>query len=232
MLLAVPALSGAYIYAGEVNGVDLVTHPRKYSRIGGHISLAGGLSSAMPNATASDLEQPIGNAIVRWNNLKQTTGNLVLGSSNSLAANQIDYESVVVHELGHCLGLAHVNLASESGLSGPERNFTKATEGSDNNFNVSAAARGADDIRGGHDDDRGDDINLHWFNTANSPLVLETPVDSSRYRRDVADLPAGESFATNADRSVAQLPKYNFQNTMRPIHPGRILREGMFFLWV
>ena len=213
--------AGAYIFSGDANGIDIITHPKGYTGSGGHITLTVGLHSGIPNATATQLAQPIKNAIVRWNNLKPTTGNLVTGADNPLAFAQYDYESVVLHELGHCIGLAHVNLATESGLNDPERNFTKSTKGSDNSFNVSATARGNDGTRGSHDDLRGDDVNLHWFNSTNNPFVLETPVDGSTYSRNLNDLPSGDTYATNGDRDVSALARYNVPNTEAVMQQGQ-----------
>ena len=210
--------AGAYIFSGDANGIDIITHPKGHTGSG---SLTVGLHSGIPNATATQLAQPIKNAIVRWNNLKPTTGNLVTGADNPLAFVQYDYESVVLHELGHCIGLAHVNLATESGLNDPERNFTKSTKGSDNSFNVSATARGNDGTRGSHDDLRGDDVNLHWFNSTNNPFVLETPVDGSTYSRNLNDLPSGDTYATNGDRDVSALARYNVPNTEAVMQQGQ-----------
>jgi hypothetical protein len=152
------------------------------------------------------MEIPVQNNINIYNRLQPTTGNLVSGGNNNIPSGQIDFESVALHELGHCIGLAHVNAASESGLTGNNKNYTKATDGSNNQFDINP---GADGVIGSNDDIRGDDVNLHWYRKSNNnPFTIDTTVDSSTYARDLSDLPTGHSFATNADRTVASNSGY------------------------
>ena len=161
-------------------------------------------------AALADLEIPVQNNVAIWNQLQPIVGNVLLGAANNLAAGQVDFEGVALHELGHCLGLAHVNLAGESGLTGADREYTKSTDGvvdgvefNTADFNLNA---GADTVRGTLDDIRGDDANLHWFRIdSNDPgaLPLPIPVDSSTYARNQAQLPAGHTYAQNLDRTAA-----------------------------
>ncbi len=191
--------AGAYIFAGEGNGVDVVTHPTGYLGSGGVITVEVCIDPASANATA--MEIPVQNAIDRLNALVPTVGNVRLGGDNDLASNEVDFESVFIHELGHCIGLAHVNLASESGLTGPDTDYTKSTDGADNVFNRTI---GADGVRGSGDDVRGDDVNLHWFFVdENNPFEIPNAPQAGTFSRDVADLPTGDTFATNADRNVS-----------------------------
>jgi hypothetical protein len=194
--------AGAYIFAGEANGIDLVTHPSNYSGPGGPITVRVCIDPASPNAT--NMEIPIQNNINIFNRLQPTTGNLVSGGANNIPSNQVDFESVALHEIGHCLGLAHVNAASESGLAGSNQNYTKATDGSNNRFDLDP---GADGVIGSSDDERGDDVNLHWFRKSNNnPFTMATTVDKNTYSVNVlGDLPAGHEFAANADRAVGTL---------------------------
>lgn len=142
-----------------------------------------------------------------FNALVRTTGNVSFGAIGGKA----DFESVLLHEMGHSLGLGHVNLASESGLAGPGRNFTKSGDGGDNTFNLGI---GADGVRGSSDDIRGDDVNLNYFEKAtNNPFLLAASgiVDSTTYSMVLGDLPAGHSFSANAGRAVGAL--LGFPNT-------------------
>jgi hypothetical protein len=143
------------------------------------------------------------NIVNTFNGLGATTGNLVSGGSNNIPAGAIDFESVALHELGHSLGLANVNAASESGLSGADQNYTKATDGSNNVFDLDA---GVDAVIGSSDDVRGDDANLFWFRMSNNnPFTIASTVDSTTYRRDIGSLPGVHTFAANGDRAVATL---------------------------
>ncbi|RMG57903.1 MAG: hypothetical protein D6722_24220 [Bacteroidetes bacterium] len=122
--------------------------------------------------------------------------------------------------MGHSLGLAHVNLATESGLpAGPDRNYTKSTDGINNTFDITI---GGDALRGSADDIRGDDVNLHYFRMAdNDPFGLAATVDATTYSRDLANLPGGDLFATNADRDVATALGY--PNT------EAVMQQGAFY---
>ena len=127
-----------------------------------------------------------------------------------------------MHELGHSLGLAHVNAASESGLSGSDQNYTKATNGVDNIFNLGI---GADGVRGSSDDARGDDVNLHWFRISNNnPFTIAPTVDSSTYARNTGSLPAGHTFAANGDRTLSGL--LGVSNTEAVMQQGTGLDEA------
>lgn len=191
--------AGAYTFAGESNGINVVTHAKGYSGTGGNLDVKVCIVPGTPNAAS--MVVPLSNSVDRFNLLVPTIGNIRQFGDNDIDFSSYDFESVLTHELGHCQGLAHVNLATESGLSGDDRNFTKATDGSDNTFNIDD---GADDVIGSADDVRGDDVNLHWFFIGgNNPFVFPATPESSNYSRDVSDLPAGDNWVTNADRDVS-----------------------------
>ena len=195
----VPAVqAGPYIFAGESFGVDLIAYPEGYEGDGGQIELNVCIVSGTPSTHDSAMEQSVRNIIAVYNQLLPTTGNL---RTDVITGSQFDFESVALHELGHCLGKAHVNLASESGLSGDDQNYTKSTDGDSDNFDI---ATGTDGVRGSSDDARGDDENLHWYRTANNnPFTIDySTVDSTTYARDTASLPTGHLFAANGDRTV------------------------------
>jgi len=196
--------SGAYIFADETNGVDIIAHPTTYTGTEDIVTVRVCIDPASPNA--ADMEYAIQQNVAIFNQLVPTTANVLLGGNNDIPSNAIDFESVALHEIGHCLGLAHVNAASESGLSGSQQNYTKATDGLDNVLNLNA---GADGVIGSSDDVRGDDINLHWFRRSNNdPFTIDAVVDSTTYSRDLTDLPAGHNYAANADRAVSTLLGY------------------------
>ena len=192
-LLPTLSLAGAYIFADEVNGVDLVTHPNTYTGSGGVVTVRICINPSSPNAT--DMAYSVQNNIAAYNQLSPTSGNVKLGSNNNIPPGSLDFESVALHEIGHCLGMAHINAATESGLSGNQRNYTKATDGGNNVFDLNA---GTDGVMGSSDDSRGDDENLVWFRISNNnPFTVDTVVDSTTYSHDLNDLPAGHTFSAS-----------------------------------
>ena len=206
---ATPAHAGAFLFAGEGNGVDVIAHPTNYTGAGGPITVTLCIAPASPNANA--MVQPLLNVIDTYNQLVATTGNVVVGANTNVPNNQYDFESVALHEVGHCIGMAHSNIASESGIANfIDRDYTKSTDGVNNgnsnetaNFNLGI---GADSVRGSNDDARGDDVNLFWFRKSdNNPFVIDSLIDSTTYSRVLTDLPSGHSYAANGNRNVASL---------------------------
>lgn len=198
-LCATQAFAGAFIFAGESNGEDVVTHPTGYFGSGGHVEVSVCIEPKSSNAM--QMVPSVQKAVSTYNALAPTTGNLKMGASNDIPSGFVDFESTLVHEIGHCVGLAHVNAATESGLSGSNRNYTKATNGANNVYDIDP---GVDGIIGSDDDVRGDDDNLHWFVKAtNDPFAMPVTVDSTTYSRLLSDLPPSHLFAANADRTLA-----------------------------
>ena len=190
--------SWAYIFAGDRNGVDVVAYPPGYSGDGGTVRVTVGIDPTSPHA--QEMVPSVRNIVATFNGLRPTTGNLVRGAGNNVPANYIDFESVALHEVGHALGLAHPNAATESELPHEEQDYTRATKGSNGRFDLDP---GSDAVIGSSDDVRGDDVNLHWFRRSNNnPFTIAGTVDSTSYARDTADLPAGHRFAANADQTV------------------------------
>ncbi len=207
------AQAGAYIFAGDANGIDVITHPSGYTGTGGDLNVKVCIRPTSSNT--ANLEQPVRDAIATWNELKPTTSNLL----NNVPGGDVDVESVILHEMGHCIGLAHVNLATESGLGDPDRNFTKTTRGSNGSFDLGS---GADGVIGSTDDNRGDDVNLHWFRISNNnPFSIASIIDSTTYARGTNSLPVGHSSVANGDRDVS--PLFGAPNT------EAVMQQGQFF---
>jgi cysteine-rich repeat protein len=194
------ALAGAFVFADAVNGVDVVTHPTGYDGDGGTLSVEVCIDPTSVHAAA--MEPSVEYSVATWNVLLATTANLKSGGANDVPSGSLDFESVFLHELGHCIGLAHANLASESGLPTAQQDHTKSTTGGDGLFDPDA---GSDGIEGSHDDQRDDDVNLHWFEIAqNHPFqTVTTTFDSTAFSRLLSDLPPGHDYVRNGDRDVA-----------------------------
>jgi len=162
--------AGSFIFAGEANGVDVVAHPAGYTGTGGNLTVTVCIDPTSVNAAS--MVQPVKNVVATWNALVPTSPNLFFGSSNNIGASQIDFESTALHEVGHCIGLGHPNLSTESGQTGNNQNYTKSTDGADNVYNLDA---GTDTVIGSSDDKRGDDVNLHWFRKSNDDPSTRAP---------------------------------------------------------
>jgi hypothetical protein len=211
-----PSLAGAFIFSGESNGVDVITHPIGYDGTGGVISVSVCIDPTSTNA--ANMVNSVQNAIATWNELVATSPNLLFGANNDVPATQNDFESVVLHELGHCIGLAHPNAATESGLAGNNRNYTKATDGADDSFDLNS---GGDGIIGSADDVRGDDVNLHWYVDADNDPCNTTigTNDDSTMSRGLGNLPGSDVFAANGDRAVCN--NLGFANTEAVMQQGQ-----------
>ncbi|MCP5245381.1 MAG: hypothetical protein H6937_05280 [Burkholderiales bacterium] len=210
--------AGVFEFVNDISEVDVITHPIGYVGRGGELNVTVGISPLSPHA--EEMEIPVRNAVNTWNQRVPTTGNIQVNDV-LVPRHMFDFESVALHELGHCIGLAHPNLATESGVGGSDTNYTSAIRGENNRFDLNP---GADGVIGSADDQRGDDINLHWFNKDNNPFVVTEVVDSTTYSRDLNDLPSVHRFAANGDRSVSFL--LGFQNTEAVMQQGIISGEA------
>lgn len=210
------AQAGSYIFA-DADDLDIVTHPPGYTGIGGVVNVRVCIDPA--SLHAQEMEQSVINNIAVYNALVPTIDNIQRDDENDIPDGHLDFESVSLHEIGHCLGMAHPNLASESGLTGGDRNYTRTTTGANGSYDLDD---GVDDVRGSLDDVRGDDENLFWFRKSNNnPFTIDTVVDSTTYSRDLADLPAGHSFAANPDRNVS--------NTLAVYGTEAVMQQGTFY---
>ena len=224
LLLSPVALqSSAFLFTETNNDFNpnRITHPSGYTGLGGDLEVS--VCIATNSESQDDMLVSLQNSIFTWNQLQPVNPNVFLRGANNIPTDTVDFESTLLHELGHCIGLAHPNAATESGLPSSQRNFTRAEEGTNGAFDLNA---GVDGVIGSADDVRGDDVNLHWFEIGiNNPFVLGGTVDASTYSRTLSDLPPGDLFPANADRTVAIDFGFSVNNN---ITTEAIMQQGAF----
>jgi hypothetical protein len=208
-LCPLTANAGLFLFAESQGNPQLITHPTGYS--GGnnqHLEISVCIDTS--SESIPELDIPVKNSITVWNELEPTLGN-VIQPNPEMDFSAFDVESVILHEIGHCIGLAHPNLGTESGLGDQDhRTFAKALpefpEENDpvDQYNLNA---GADGVIGTRDDLRGGDENLNWFQSGvNDPFGMPAVIDASTYTVDTADLPSSgdHEFVEIAGRFVWQ----------------------------
>ena len=211
------ANAAGYLFAGEGNGVNVITHPTGYT--GTQSTLNVNVCVVPGTQNANVLGTSVENSIRVFNNLVPTTPNLF---SANVPLDAVDFESVLLHEIGHCVGLAHTNLGVQTGVAGTNTDYTNSTDGANNAFTFGV---GPDGVVGSGDDNRGDDQSLAWFNMANNdPFAIAPIVDSTTFSRLLADLPGSDSYVANASRQVGALLGY--PSTEAAMNQGSFFNEA------
>jgi uncharacterized repeat protein (TIGR01451 family) len=225
LLLCASASAGAGTFLQFSNRPpNQVVHPNGYSGAGGEVTVDVCLdSNAMP--LSGNPEQAIRNVVAAYNRNTAVLGNLATNN-----AGKVDFESVLLHETGHCIGMDHNALGpSEIGtqdFNHPQLYFSNAKRGGNAAFNTSA---GADGVRGTRDDVRDDDVNISWFRKGvNDPWAIPSgTIDRVTYGVDLSDLPPNYNFVELASsfapcnggqpNSSLLNAKPSTQNTMFPV---------------
>jgi len=193
------ALAGVFSKA-ELGSFDpfIVVHPPGYNGSPGTLALGVCVTGA-----ASGLVPALQGAIATLDSLAPTTQNCVgpcflVDESVPAGSQPFSTESVLMHELLHCLGLGHHNDAATS--------FT-------NTRDETSIDDGNDDIRGSFDDIPaplpGARV-LHWFriNAAsagdNDPVTIDaTVIQDGTFTRRIQDLTGPNRWPASANRAVS-----------------------------
>jgi hypothetical protein len=210
------AHAGTFTFTNEAN-TNRVTHPDNYNGTGGPRTVTVCLDpAALPVDVAGnvptdeDPTQALNNVAAEFTRDTGTAGNVLPATGAGIPAGRPDFESVAMHEVGHCLGLDH-NTLGPSEIAGlgecdaagmpactdqaarDKRYFTNSYKGLNALLNLGL---GADTERGSRDDARVDDLNFHWFRIgANNPFeVPPATVDRVAYSNLTAALPVGHAF--------------------------------------
>jgi hypothetical protein len=153
---------------------------------------------------ANEMRPALLRALQTWTDLNSTAGNLHFDSD--LPSGQVDFESVLLHEIGHVLGLTHPNMVNVYGPGSPRSDFAYSGSGLDSSFaTVIGVNDGADGVAGSNDDERADDDGFVWFRRLNNnPFTLDqSEVDQDTYSMSLADLPTVPANETYLNDPVA-----------------------------
>ncbi len=212
------ALAGGYMFAIETGFSDVVTHPSGYTGSGGTLTVTVCIDP--DSANASDMVIPTQNVIRTWNARVPTTGNVV-SPAPDFPSTRFDYESMLLHEIGHCQGVSHPALGTESELGSSDRDYTRSTDGGDDGDSYDLDP-GSDMLIATPDDVRGNDVNLNWFRIGiNNPFLTSLPafLDASNFSQDLDQhLPDGDNYAAGGSDVVAG--HFGFSDTEAVMHQG------------
>lgn len=179
-----------------------VAFPKGYATNlnGGTLTITVGIKTG--DVLANQMTISIKNAIKTWNERKPTIGNIKRGN---VPSDRFDFESVVLQEIGRCLGLGYGNIGTKGGLSGANTDYTNTLDGVPN-LGVNLAP-GADGVIGSKDDINTVATNVFFFHRGtNNPFRLNLgTVDSTTYSVNEGQLPAGDNSPANGNVNVAGL---------------------------
>ena len=227
MAVAVALLGGTGAQAGtfinsQVNP-NLRTHPQNFSGVGGERPPIRVCIDVQANEPMAIQAEPAVRKVIATLNRFRSLGDhsYAFNPATDMPAGRLDFESVLLHEMLHSQGLAHSNLAEESGLASPQDRGTRSTPGANGSYEQAA---GADGIDGSADDLRGDDVNLYWFQRGvNDPGALPPRIDETTMATTLDFLPGAHRYAANANRQV--LAALGYVDAEAVMHQGARIDE-------
>lgn len=209
LLFAAPATQAGVFLQFNNRPATQVVHPRGYVGTAASLNINVCLDpGALPTGGGAQAEQAIRNVVAEYNRFQGSVGNVVSNPSPGA-----DFEGVLLHEVGHCIGMGHSTIGpsetTQFGATSASRYFTNSMPGLNGALNTDD---GADNVRGSRDDSRSDDVNLSWFRrNVNDPWATPgATVDRTTHSVDLAHLPSGYLFA---EISSAFSPCENSANT-------------------
>jgi hypothetical protein len=218
----------SYLFTGA-KYEDIVTHATGYSGCGCQLYVTVGIDPT--SLYVDEMQLMTQNVIRTWNKQTPVARNLIYDPA--IQPDQFDLESILLHEMGHAVGLNHPNLGVEGGGLPNSQRLAMSTFGQNGYFQSvdeqSPEYAGIKDgILGSHDDYRGDDGNLNYFHIhTNDPFAFEEVVDSTTYSRDLADLPYDHLYSAVGSSQVGLALGYSAtQSVMHQVFsPGYRQRE-------
>ncbi len=209
-----PVWSGSFWFDGQNLIPNTILHPVGYTGNESNQIVVITIGIRPGSQYANEMRLALLRALGTWTDLGPTAGNLDFDSD--LPSGQTDFESIVLHEIGHVLGLDHPNLVDVYGPGSPRRDFAYSGRGLDSTFaTVIGTNDGTDDIAGSHDDERGDDEGFLWFRRLNNnPFTLDqTEIDEDSYSMSLLDLPTVPIDDTYLDDPVTGNISTDFRGT-------------------
>jgi hypothetical protein len=194
LLIFVPAMAGAGTFLNTTAGK--VTHAGGYAGNAGERVVDVCLDPGFP-PQSGDPAQATRNAIAEFNRFQALLGNVVNGASVGLAPGQVDYESLLMHEMGHCLGLDHNLLGpSEVSCSVGGTCVNSPTLFFANTFpTIGTTLAGVDGQRATGDDVRTGATNRLWYRAGSNNPFVEPPTADRVTFVQTGSLPVGDTFA-------------------------------------
>jgi hypothetical protein len=156
-----------------------------------------------------DNRQPV----VANNNFSFPAGGLPPGTPMRVLGGQsYDLESILLHEIGHAIGLAHPNLADRVPAVDRRRDptlgrATASTKGDNGRFDIA----GVDGIIGNFNDNRGDDRSLNLVDRDNNPFnAFNGAIDKTTFKLDGPFATGGYSQTPTREVAAAGLAATGF----------------------